>query len=114
MSAGRYVPAFFMSIAVLSAAASAAPTPTPITPQLVDAAFFYTSIELQTGEKIGKAFERKDEGLARPSTLRARTKAWMRGSGPRKTTPVHECESQPAILRARSPRTAGASTGMMT
>jgi hypothetical protein len=48
MSAGRYVPAFFMSIAVLSAAALAAPT--PITPQLVDAAkhegkvVFYTSL----------------------------------------------------------------------
>jgi hypothetical protein len=45
----------------------------------------YTSIELQTAEKIGKAFEGKGEGLARPSTLRARTKAWMRRSSPRKT-----------------------------
>jgi len=63
MSAGRYVSAFFTSVAVLSTAASAAPTPTAITPQLVDAAkkegkvIFYTSIELQTAEKIGRAFE---------------------------------------------------------
>jgi ABC-type Fe3+ transport system substrate-binding protein len=52
-----------MWVAALSAAASAAPSPTPITPQLVDAArhegkvVFYTSLELQTAEKIGKAFE---------------------------------------------------------
>jgi len=63
MSAGRYVSAFFMPVALLSAAASAAPSPTPLTPQLVDAAkhegkvVFYTSLELQTAEKIGKAFE---------------------------------------------------------
>src|SRR5690348_14069453 len=63
MSAVRYVSAFFMCFAVLSGAASAAPSPTAITPQLVDAAkkegkvIFYTSIELQTAEKIGKAFE---------------------------------------------------------
>ena len=55
--------AFLVSITTASAAASAAPNPTPITPQLVDAArhegkvVFYTSLELQTAEKIGKAFE---------------------------------------------------------
>ena len=63
MSAIRWLSAFFISVAVLSAAASAAPTPASITQQLVDAAkqegmvVFYTSIELQTAEKIGKAFE---------------------------------------------------------
>ena len=61
MSAGRYASAFFMWGVAVSAAASAAPT--PITPQLVDAArhegkvVFYTSLELRTAEKIGKAFE---------------------------------------------------------
>jgi iron(III) transport system substrate-binding protein len=54
----------------LSAAASAAPPPTPVTQQLVDAAkqegkvVFYTSIELQTAEKIGKAFEAAYPGMA--------------------------------------------------
>ena len=63
MSAIRYLSAIFMSVAALSAAASAAPSATAITPQLVDAAkkegkvIFYTSIELQTAEKIGRAFE---------------------------------------------------------
>jgi ABC-type Fe3+ transport system substrate-binding protein len=63
MSAGRYAPAFFMWVAALSEAASAAPSPTSITPQLLDAArhegkvVFYTSLELQTAKKIGKAFE---------------------------------------------------------
>lgn len=63
MSAGRYVSAFFMWVASLSAAASAAPSLTLVTPQLVDAArhegkvVFYTSLELRTAEKIGKAFE---------------------------------------------------------
>jgi iron(III) transport system substrate-binding protein len=60
MRAIRCLSAFFISFAVLSAASAA---PTAITPQLVDAAkkegkvVFYTSIELQTAEKIGKAFE---------------------------------------------------------
>src|ERR1700757_5174135 len=63
MTAIRCFSAFFISAAVLSATASAAPSPTSITPQLVDAAkkegkvVFYTSIELQTAEKIGRAFE---------------------------------------------------------
>jgi iron(III) transport system substrate-binding protein len=63
MSAIRWLSAFFIFVAVLSAAASAAPTPASITQPLVDAArqegkvVFYTSIELQTAEKIGKAFE---------------------------------------------------------
>ena len=63
MSAIRCLSAILISVAVLSTAASAAPTPTSITPQLVDAAkkegkvIFYTSIELQTAEKIGRAFE---------------------------------------------------------
>lgn len=63
MSAGRYLSASFVWVAALSAAVSAAPSPTPITAQLVDAArhegkvVFYTSLERQTAEKIGKAFE---------------------------------------------------------
>jgi iron(III) transport system substrate-binding protein len=59
-----------IAIFTLSAAASAAPPPTPVTQQLVDAAkqegkvVFYTSIELQTAEKIGKAFEAAYPGIA--------------------------------------------------
>jgi iron(III) transport system substrate-binding protein len=70
MSPVRYLSIFFASAAVLSAAAAAAPSPTAITQQLVDAAkkegkvIFYTSIELQTAEKIGKAFEAAYPGIA--------------------------------------------------
>jgi iron(III) transport system substrate-binding protein len=70
MNASRYRSACFMSVALLSAPASAAPSPTPLTPQLVDAAkqegkvAFYTSIELQTAEKIGKAFEAAYPGIS--------------------------------------------------
>ena len=70
MSATRYLSALLISVAALSAAASAAPTPTSITPQLIDAAkkegkvIFYTSIELQTAEKIGKAFEAAYPGIS--------------------------------------------------
>jgi iron(III) transport system substrate-binding protein len=59
-----------MSVALSAAAASAAPSPTPLRPQLVDAAnqegkvAFYTSIELQTAEKIGKAFEAAYPGIS--------------------------------------------------
>lgn len=55
---------------MLSAPASAPPPPTPVTQQLIDAAkqegkaVFYTSIELQTAEKIGKAFEAAYPGIA--------------------------------------------------
>jgi iron(III) transport system substrate-binding protein len=59
----------FVSIALLSTAVSAAPPPTAITQQLVDAAkqegtvAFYTSIELHTAKKIGRAFEAAYPGL---------------------------------------------------
>lgn len=55
---------------LLSAVASAAPTPTAVTQQLVDAATkegkvaFYTSIELQTAQKIGRAFEATYPGIS--------------------------------------------------
>jgi iron(III) transport system substrate-binding protein len=61
--------ALFMSIMLLSAAASAAPPPTPVTQQLIDAAkregkvIFYTSMELQTAEKVGRAFEAAYPGI---------------------------------------------------
>jgi iron(III) transport system substrate-binding protein len=51
-------------------AAPAAPPSTAVAPQLVDAAHqegkvvFYTSIELQTAEKIGKAFEAAYPGIS--------------------------------------------------
>ena len=70
MNVGRYLSACLTSVALLSAAATAAPSPTPLTPQLVDAAkqegkvAFYTSIELQTAEKIGKAFEAAYPGIS--------------------------------------------------
>lgn len=70
MNMGRYWSAIFLSVAVLPAVASAAPSPTPVTQQLVDAAkqegkvVFYTSIELQTAEKIGKAFEASYPGIS--------------------------------------------------
>jgi iron(III) transport system substrate-binding protein len=58
--------ALLASIAMLPGAAAAAPPPTQ---QLIDAAkqegkvVFYTSIELQTAEKIGKAFEAAYPGI---------------------------------------------------
>jgi iron(III) transport system substrate-binding protein len=50
-------------VAALPPAGSAAPPPTAVTQQLIDAAkqegrvIFYTSMELQTAEKVGEAFE---------------------------------------------------------
>jgi iron(III) transport system substrate-binding protein len=70
MSAVRYLSVFLVSAAVLPAAAAAAPSPTAITQQLVEAGkkegkvIFYTSIELQTAEKIGRAFEAAYPGIA--------------------------------------------------
>ena len=72
MNAGRCWSACLISVALSSAAlaAWAAPSPTPLTPHLVDAAkqegkvAFYTSIELQTAEKIGKAFEAAYPGIS--------------------------------------------------
>src|SRR5271168_1544758 len=49
---------------------AAPPPPSPITPALIDAArkegkvTFYTAIDLQTAEKVGKAFEAKYPGIA--------------------------------------------------
>ncbi len=56
-------------LALMAPASAAAPTPASVTPTLVDAAtkegsvVFYTSIELQTAEKIAKAFEAKYPGI---------------------------------------------------
>lgn len=58
------------ALAVLSLPAIAAPPPTPVTPELIAAAkkegkvVFYTSIELQTAERIGQAFEKAYPGIA--------------------------------------------------
>ena len=55
--------AFLIAVAATPTAAFAAPPPSPVTPNLVAAAkregkvIFYTSIELRTAEKIGRAFE---------------------------------------------------------
>src|SRR5271169_5472249 len=49
---------------------AAPPPPSPITPDLIDAArkegkvTFYTAIDLQTAEKVGKAFEARYSGIA--------------------------------------------------
>jgi iron(III) transport system substrate-binding protein len=49
---------------------AAAPPPRAVTPDLIDAArkegkvTFYTAIDLQTAEKVGKAFETKYPGIA--------------------------------------------------
>jgi iron(III) transport system substrate-binding protein len=57
------------SMLVAASAFAAAPAPTSITPDLVTAAtkeglvVFYTSIELQTAEKIGEAFEKAYPGI---------------------------------------------------
>jgi iron(III) transport system substrate-binding protein len=56
-------------LAAVSPTRAAAPAPTSITPELIDAAkkegtvVFYTSIELQTAEKIGEAFEKAYPGI---------------------------------------------------
>jgi iron(III) transport system substrate-binding protein len=69
MTSRLYLP-LLTAVAAISAAASAAPPPTPVTPELVTAAtregkiVFYTSIELHTAEKIGKAFEAAYPGIA--------------------------------------------------
>src|SRR5882724_10584070 len=56
-------------LGAVSAAAAAPPSPTSITPELVDAAkkegavVWYTSIELQTAEKLAKSFEAAYPGV---------------------------------------------------
>src|SRR6266513_6471656 len=66
----RYFLAPLVGVALSTVAAFAGPSPAPVTPQLVDAAkqegkvVFYTSIELQTAEKIAKAFEAAYPGIA--------------------------------------------------
>jgi iron(III) transport system substrate-binding protein len=58
-----------VAVAAIPATACAAPPPSPVTPELVTAAkregkiVFYTSIELHTAEKIGKAFEAAYPGI---------------------------------------------------
>src|SRR3977135_2985211 len=54
----------------VGAALAEAPAPTAVTPDLVAAAVkdgkavWYTSVELETAEKVGKAFEAKYPGVA--------------------------------------------------
>lgn len=72
-SIGRVIPgvatASLFSLFATSAWAEA-PTPTPVTPQLIAAAtkegkvVLYTSIEVQLAEQLGKAFEAKYPGIA--------------------------------------------------
>jgi iron(III) transport system substrate-binding protein len=56
-------------LALTAPAFAAAPVPSSVTPELVEAAkkegtaVFYTSIELQTAEKLGKAFEAAYPGI---------------------------------------------------
>jgi iron(III) transport system substrate-binding protein len=66
-------PCCFVLLAIIAAllpTASAAPPPTAVTQQLIDAAnqegkvIFYTSMELQTAEKVGEAFEAAYPGIA--------------------------------------------------
>lgn len=59
----------FVSLLAIGPAHTEMPAPTPVTPQLVAAAkqegkvVFYTSIDLQVAEKLGKAFEAKYPGV---------------------------------------------------
>src|ERR1700704_5708105 len=59
----RVLSSLFALLALATPALAAAPTPTSVTPDLIAAAkkegtvVFYTSIELQTAEKLAKAFE---------------------------------------------------------
>jgi iron(III) transport system substrate-binding protein len=65
----RMLASAFMLMLPAASALAAAPPPTSITSELVDAAkkegtvVFYTSIELQTAEKIGEAFEKAYPGI---------------------------------------------------
>src|ERR1043166_6754801 len=59
----RLLSSVFALLALATPALAAAPAPTSVTPDLLEAAkkegavVFYTSIELQTAEKLAKAFE---------------------------------------------------------
>jgi iron(III) transport system substrate-binding protein len=61
--------ALLVAIATFSTAASATPSPSSVTPELVEAAkregkvVFYTSIELHTAKKIARAFEAAYPGI---------------------------------------------------
>ena len=69
MIATRYLSALLRSLLPLVGSSLGCPDADLVTPQLVDAAkkegkvIFYTSIELQTAEKIGKAFEAAYPGI---------------------------------------------------
>ena len=67
--AGRFAGLFAAALMVLAAAPLAAQEPSKITPALIEAAkkegkvTFYTSVEVQVAEKVGKAFEAKYPGI---------------------------------------------------
>ncbi len=56
--------------ALVAAAASAAPAPNPVTPELIEAAkkegsvVFYTAMDVEVGAKLGTAFEAKYPGIS--------------------------------------------------
>src|SRR5258708_774684 len=58
-----------LPILLASAALAQAPAPTAVAPELVEAAkkegkaVWYTSVELETAEKVGKAFEARYPGV---------------------------------------------------
>jgi iron(III) transport system substrate-binding protein len=65
----RLLSSVFALLALATPALAAAPAPTSVTPDLLEAAkkegtvVFYTSIELQTAEKLAKAFEAAHPGI---------------------------------------------------
>src|SRR3954468_8730723 len=65
----RVLSSLFALLALATPALAAAPAPTSVTPDLLEAAkkegtvVFYTSIELQTAEKLAKAFEAAHPGI---------------------------------------------------
>src|SRR5215208_1382766 len=69
MMVSKLISSLFGLLALATSALAATPAPTSITPALVEAAkkegtvVFYTSIELQTAEKLAKAFEAAHPGI---------------------------------------------------
>src|SRR5215472_4335919 len=61
--------ALALTVGLVMRAHAAAPEPTAVTPELIEAAkkegkaIWYTSVELETAEKVGKAFEAKYPGV---------------------------------------------------
>ena len=99
-------------------ALAAAPAPSSVTPELIDAAkkegtvVFYTSIELQTAEKIGEAFEKAYPGIHVQVERNGAERIFQRlmqerGAGIH-TADVVECSDMTALYAWKQPRLARA------